>query len=812
MEAAEFSFESNARSIETRFDEFIAWAEPGGSGGFNRAHRDLYDPANPFFSYSAAFLPHSHDSHRGWFVRQEFLKRAAAGGLYSRARGASEPKIKNPLALIKPGRFLSFAKAYVNVYCEIRRVRSSPKPTLRALIFIEKALRDVNQGNNDPSNISHAVFHRAALAVQRSKSDPGTQFDTGKALEHLAILLQSGGRFKGDKRHAAFPGFRVLRTNFSFRSPIKAAAKFGRKRETEDVAKDSGHLTSEEVAAVGLAYRRAAEHFGPDGVPTFFGALIGLTLTTASMRASELQSLREDALYRSGERPRLRIPRPKIGIEQDVPVSKKLGPLATEIFDVVKRHSAEARDALAFYIVQSPESVDGIHTLFVPTDVKPLLRNAYLTKEQAHDVINPDVKNTITFPQRLIGVLPVINFVEQADDIYGPNSRSPMVKIRDVISACQGLPVAVQLPPDARVGQYVHMETARKLIGENYRRTGVLQKLRALFISARARKSGSYISRDALVDYLLSDFKKSAFPHWPYCSKERSVRLDRALAVHFESGANPTLEPGTQRQEWWLPRLLSIQNLNRWISGDSRYPPLLFSLTDVKLSTGDFPRVSVQRSRRYHHTAALLAGANPLFANELAGRQSGWQGEAYDYRTPKQLVIQSIETYDPDQGSDIIGPIADEAPSPKRVVERRIFFAENASPKHVTEIGGCRSDWALDPCDMHGDCIRCGKQVWRKGDTARLPRIHEMHAEARRTIKIGAAKLRKNPRLKSIEKHIRQQLEALDRCEFILRVEADDSIPVGTLVTFSAAPGAMSSTELRSRLRKLADTEIVPKT
>jgi hypothetical protein len=86
-----------------------------------------------------------------------------------------------------------------------------------------------------------------------------------------------------------------------------------------------------------------------------------------------------------------------------------------------------------------------------------------------------------------------------------------------------------------------------------------------------------------------------------------------------------------------------------------------------------------------------------------------------------------------------------------------------------------------------------------------------MHAEAARTVKFGAGKLRKNPRLKSIEKHVRQQLEAIDRCESIFRIEADDSIAVGTLVTFSAAPSAMSSTELRSRLRKYPETEIVPK-
>jgi len=805
-----FVFKTGASSASARFDDFIEWAEPGGAGGFDHAHRERYERADPFFAFSTAFLPHSHDNYRAWLVRQEYLKRAAKGGLFTRARGDSIPEIKNPLAMIRPGRFLSFAKAYLNVYCHIRKIRSTPKATVRALVFLEKALRDLNKGDNDPSNISHLAIHRAALAVQRSEMKPGVRFDVGKALEHLALLIQAGGRFKGDKKHAAFPGFMLIRASFSFRSPIKAPPKFGKKRKDDDSCADSGHLSSEEVAAVGLAYRRSEERFGATGVPTFFGALTGLALTTASMRASELQSLRADALYDSDGRRRLRIPRPKIGEEQDVPVSKRLGPLASELFDVVKKHSSEARAAFAFYIKQSPESFEGIHTLYVPASIKPLLKPAYLTKDQAHALINPDVTNKVSFPQRLIGVIPLTYFVAIPGDIYGPPSVWPMVRIADVVAACQHLPIKITTPSDASSRQYVSMKSAEKLLGVSSKNLLVRKALRPLFSSSKARKCEPFMSRDAVVSYLLSEFKKSAFPHWPYTSKDCSIRLDAALAIHFEAGDNAQIKPGTQRQQWWLPRLLSIQTLNRWISGSARYPPLLFALTEVKLGSGAFPRISVQRTRRFHHTAALLAGANPLFADELAGRQSGWQGEAYDYRTPREIVRQSIDTYDPDQGSDVIGPVADQAPSPKRVVERRIFLAESAAPKHITEIGGCRTDWTLDPCDYHGDCIRCGEQVWRKGDKVRLPRIVDMRAEAERTIKIGAAKLRANPRMKSIEKQVRQQMEALDRCDYILRIEADDSIAVGTLVTFPAAPTAMSSTELRSRLRRASEANSPP--
>lgn len=276
-----FAFEAKQTDTRARIDEFIRWAEPGGLGGFDRVHKAAYDRSAPFFDYSNDFLPHSQNSARAWLVKQEFHG-LAGKGLFSRARAGKAPEIKNPLAVIKPGRFLCFAKAYLNVYCEIRSLKSAAKATQKALIFLEKALRDLNGGDNDPSNLTHLCFNRAAIAIQKSGMRPSPCFDAGKALEHLSMLVQAGGRFKGDKTQNVLPGFKLISPAFSFKSPISPPAKYGRKRPSADEVVDSGHLTSEEVAAVGLAYRRCVERFGEDSVPTFFTALMSLPLTTAA--------------------------------------------------------------------------------------------------------------------------------------------------------------------------------------------------------------------------------------------------------------------------------------------------------------------------------------------------------------------------------------------------------------------------------------------------------------------------------------------------------------------------------------------------
>jgi hypothetical protein len=54
---------------------------------------------------------------------------------------------------------------------------------------------------------------------------------------------------------------------------------------------------------------------------------------------------------------------------------------------------------------------------------------------------------------------------------------------------------------------------------------------------------------------------------------------------------------------------------------------------------------------------------------------------------------------------------------------------------------------------------------------------------------------------------VRQAKEMSDRCEQIFAVESSDSIAFGTIVTFDAAPSAISDAELLSWLRKLPRTQ-----
>lgn len=807
VETLNFNFRPQSSRVEDGFDEFIEWARPGGLGGFNRVHVDRYVTDDPFFNYSAKLIAHSHASARAWFIKQEWDLAGNHKSFYTRAVADEIPEVKRPEVMISAGRFLGFAKAYLNIYTTQQELRSPAKPTVKALIYLEKALRDLNNGDNDPAHLSHLAFQRAALKLQRSKLNAGVKYDAGKALEQIALILQAGGKVKGSKKKGRMlPGFNLIGAAFAFRSPIKSPPRNHRRASTPQQLHDKatgidGHLTNEQVAAVGMAYRRSIHRFGRNSVPTFYAAVTALPLTTASMRASELQTLRKDALFWDKGRPRLRIPRPKLDLEQEVPIPRKLGPLAQELFDAIEAHSAEAREAVAFYISQSPDELEGVNTLYIPDRIRPHFSRPFMTHEEVWAVINPGISEAF-FPQQM-NQLRRTYFVETPGDLYSAPVKYPMVRVKDFVSVCQNLPVSLEIPERAKPDLYISRKDADEFcaVGSHARSTRLA--LSALFKSESARMPTIHLSRDDVLAFLLADFKSLPFPHWPYATKDRSVRLDDALTLHHRSNNDGNVSPGAQQSCWWLPCLLSIQTLNVWIGRNSAYPPHLFALTDVKLDDGSYPTLSVHQTRRYHHTTALSAGANHHLLNQLAGRQSGWQADAYDMRTPKQILKNSIDTFDPDSDIEAIGPVAEMAPSPTRLVDRKIFLMENAAPKHVHETGGCSSDLSLDPCHMFGDCIRCGSHVWQKGDSTRVPRILDMKTEATRIAKLGREKLLKNPRLVSVANHVRQAKETLDRCKQILRVEADALIPIGTIVTFDPAPSAMSDAQLLTWLRRL---------
>lgn len=795
--------------VRQRFDEFIKWGSPFGRAGINAIHAEGYNASDPWFDYSTKYLPHGHQNTRAWFLKREYLGRDRE--IFARARGESLPKILNRAGLIK-GKYLPFAKAYLNVLTYYRGLRTPGKALIRALIFLEKALRDLNAGDNNPSLIGKRTFERAIRDLEQSEYAQGLKYDTGKELEVMAGMLQTGHHTKTFRYGGR--GFRLLASPFAFRSPIpNRLRRRAIARNTEDLkGEDAARITSEEVAAVGLAYRKALETHGATSPITFMAAIAGLSLTTVSMRMSELIVLARDALYHkpgTGSdtgRYRLRISRPKIGEQQDLPLPHKVSGLAKELFGLVLRYSRRAQEAFKFYIEKYGDNFAAIDELYVPRHLRKYFAKEYLTQRDVNYIfgLDEDVSNRKPpFPQRLRHIK-VYRYVNKPGDISDlvANQRAraaPLMRIADVERACKRAGIATNFLNRIDKTQYIDKRSCARLLqrlGIRFRgRTSLLDSL-----YANGRCAQKYIKSADLRVFLLAQFKSRRFPHWPYVTKERTVRLDNALLVQFAVDTDPTASDA-RKGMWWCPTPVTGGAINTWLSSYEGGAPMLFEKLGIRLANGSYPSITLHKVRKYHHTEALLAGANEVFIDTLAGRRTGRQSDHYDLRTPREIIAQSIETFDPDEDFEAVGPAVKGAPPRVKIIERKVFLFENAAPKQITEVGGCRSDWSINPCEQYGDCMRCDKSVWRKGDRKRLPFIKELRDFSLSMISVAEEKIRNGNTHDPIRRHLQQYKDTLARCEAILAAEADPSINVGAIVTFAAPESAFSASQLTSRLR-----------
>ncbi len=480
-----------------------------------------------------------------------------------------------------------------------------------------------------------------------------------------------------------------------------------------------------------------------------------------------------------------------------MPVAERLSELATELFAQARRFSEDASDAFRFYISEFGSSLDDIDKLYIPARYQDVLKQEYLTCEQAWNALGLVSLDRQDFPFRF-GHLEIFRVVRGADgSLVATDSMADFAFPREsVASACRAADIPFVEPSDT-IPDFLSLTQAYRLM-KCRRRTA---QAALLPLHKSALRTERVIRSDALQAAMLADFKCQGFPHWPYVSNSRSTRLDDALLVWHEQNSDSRNEPGKQERLWWKPRTVSAGSINRWISNEGGNPPILFALLDVHLRDGTYPSITIHKTRKRHHTQALLAGVSEPFLDELAGRTSGRQSDHYDRRTAQEIVTESIEGFDPDEHYEVMGPVAKLAPDAVKVVERRAFLFENAAPKHVTEVGGCRTDWSLNPCEQFGDCMRCGKSVWRKGDQKRLPLIIDIRSESLRMLSIGKQKLHSNPRLKSITRQIRQCEETIARCDRIIAIENDPLIAVGTIATFDAAPTAFGTSDLANLLR-----------
>lgn len=806
-----YRFKSRVSSTDIRFSEFSRWAEPFGHAGFNSVHDATYDPSSPFFEFASHLVQDSNKTARLWFIKREHLAEVKRP-YRSHSRTGKIVSIETS-KFIAAGEYLRFAKAFLNIIAHIRDVRSQPKRLLTALIFLEKALREENKGDNSPALLKKSTFARALNGLVESHYSAGVIYDSAKELELIAGMIQGG--YSSSSFRFGNAGFNLIERHFSFVSTVPPRQKkkaINRNKSIYDEPAHQGRLTNEQVACVGLSYRVAREDFGKRHLFTFVAAIAGFALTTTSMRMSELIRLRRDCLFRSQDvgrgkkrRSKIRIYRPKIETAQQIQIPRVLGELAWELFRVLSDYSKEAHEAFSFYVSRFGDAFDCIDELYIPPRFRRLMSKEWLSKEELSQVIGEYGSSdaNLTIPQWLFGRIKVYQFVNEYGDI---NRNVPartiqstrLLRLGELVRRLRADGYRVNVSPGENPETYVNITAALKVIKGNAPKTRIIECLKkGKNIKKRVRTSD-------LKKILLDDFKQLRFRHWPYVDKEKKLRINEALLVYLAPQMNKgDPSSGQRKHKWWCPVPVSGKQINLWLnsrpSGDGGWLFDALRIRDGKSALS----ISVHATRKFHQTKALLAGANEAFIDVLAGRSPGEQSAFYDQQTQQELLARSIDTFDPDAKWAAVGPAVDDAPPETKVVDRRVFLYENAAPKHVTEIGGCSADWSLNPCKAHYDCMSCNLAVWRKGDQKRVGRINDIYEEGKRIRSIAVKKIADGYDFDSVKRHLRHAEATMARCELIFSAEADENIPVGTMVTFPAAEGLQTNAGRVQWLRKI---------
>ena len=96
-----------------------------------------------------------------------------------------------------------------------RNLKTGSNLIVKALIFIEKSIRDSNNGKNDPTLINKYTFEKANRYLIESHYTQVTQYGIAKELEVIANMLQSGHNSSYIRFHNK--GFQLLSKPFSFK-------------------------------------------------------------------------------------------------------------------------------------------------------------------------------------------------------------------------------------------------------------------------------------------------------------------------------------------------------------------------------------------------------------------------------------------------------------------------------------------------------------------------------------------------------------------------------------------------------------------
>lgn len=191
---------------------------------------------------------------------------------------------------------------------------------------------------------------------------------------------------------------------------------------------------------------------------------------------------------------------------------------------------------------------------------------------------------------------------------------------------------------------------------------------------------------------------------------------------------------------------------------------------------GSFIAIRSHQFRHYLNTLAARGGLNEFEIAKWSGRADIRQNAAYNHISDRD-TIQQIKHLTGEQEKSF-GELVTQARV--SLIPRKEFGAMKIGAAHTTDLGFCVHDFAMSPCQIHGDCNACNEQVCIKGDEAGERNARLRCAETE--ILLKAAEDAESEQLYGATPWVQHQRMILERLKQLVQILDDSRVPQGAII------------------------------
>lgn len=284
--------------------------------------------------------------------------------------------------------------------------------------------------------------------------------------------------------------------------------------------------------------------------------------------------------------------------------------------------------------------------------------------------------------------------------------RSSCAEARAIAAWYVSNPQQMYLPPDLAELRNVEWLTSEQLAALADQTNGV-QWAKKLGLEPRLGLGRRHEFRFADVERAVLAQLPRDFPNQngltthPYAETLVLVRDGALRSDTVGSGSRVMFEP------------FNINHFNRWLSGTPAHKTVFqqYGFSEVD---GSPITITTHAFRHWNNNIGHKAGISREDLALWSGRDPA-QNKYYDHQTAAEFRNDLLEIAMKAGG---VGPVFDavDALLEPTLISREEFLREQIGSSHVTEVGACFHDYALQPCQNHGDCLTCEENGFVKGD------------------------------------------------------------------------------------------------